>query len=421
MRKKIRWPVLAIAALPCLAWYLMDAEAAEGEAHKDWAQWLGPERNGQSRETGLLKAWPAEGPSEVWRIQGGEGFSGISIARGRIYTMFARGDDEFVVCLDAATGKELWRFRSDSNFPDHQGGNGPRSTPAVNGDQVFALSAHGKLYALNAASGTKQWGRDFVRQFGSHTPRWGFSSSPLVEGDLVLAEVGGQGESALVAFDRKNGHQVWSSQSDKPSYSSPIVFTAAGTRQVVFFTAEGPVALAPADGQLLWRYPWRTSYDVNAATPVFIAPDKVFISSGYDTGAALLKIKQGGTKVEKVWRNREMKNQMATSVRHGNHLYGFDDGTLKCIQVGNGETAWGKRGFGRGTLITADGHLLVLGEGGVLALVEATPAEYRERGRVEVLKGKCWTVPSLAGGKLYVRDEHEVVCLEVAASSPAAR
>ena len=408
----------AASILGLVAFATRAAADSEASASGDWPQWRGPERNGVSSVTGLLKSWSEKGPAVVWRIPGGEGFSGISIARGRAYTMFARGNTELVVCLDAATGKEVWRAQTGTNFRDRQGGNGPRSTPLVAGDQVFVLSANGTFYALEAKSGAVQWKSDFAQQFGSQAPRWGFSTSPLVEGDLVLVEAGGGGGKSLVAFARENGRVIWASQGDKPSYSSPLAITVGGMRQIVFFTAEGPVAVTPAEGRLLWRHTWHTSYDVNAATPVFVAPDRIFISSGYDKGAALLRIKAGGAGVEQVWQSRVMKNHMATSVLHQGHLYGFDAGTLKCIEAASGESAWRKRGLGKGSLILADGHLFVLGEGGDLALVEATPVEYREKGRVEVFKSKCWTAPSLSGGKLYLRDEREIVCLDVRVEAP---
>ena len=416
-KSKCGWALgLLLSAASILGLVTLGTRAAadpEAPESGDWPQWRGPERNGASGATELLKSWSEKGPAVVWRIQGGEGFSGISIARGHAYTMFARGNTELVVCLDAATGREVWRVQTGTNFQDPDGGNGPRSTPVVERGQVFALSAHGTFYALDAESGAVQWKYDFVEEFGSKAPRWGFSTSPLVEGDLVLVEAGGGGGKSLVAFAKKSGRVVWASQGDKPSYSSPLAITVGGMRQIVFFTAEGPVAVTPAEGRLLWRHTWHTSYDANVATPVFVAPDRIFISSGYDKGAALLQIKAGGAGVEQVWQSRVMKNHMATSVLYQGYLYGFDEGTLKCIEAGSGETAWRKRGFGKGTLILADGHLFVLGEGGDLALVEATPAEYRERSRVEVFKSKCWTAPSLSGGKLYLRDEREVVCLDV--------
>ena len=408
------WLPIGLFLVSSLAFGLKPGCAADQDS-TDWAQWLGPNRNGVSDETGLLRSWPDAGPGVLWRIRGGEGFSGISISQGLAYTMYGRGDDEFVVCLNASTGDEVWRFRSDSNLFEPQGGNGPRSTPAVDGDRVFVLSANGKLYGLNARTGAKLWEHDFVKRFGSRRPRWGFCSSPLVEGDLVMIEAGGTRGNSLLAFDKANGRLVWSSQRDKPGYSSPVAITAGGVRQVLFFTAGGLVSVSPKDGRPFWRYAWSTSYDVNAATPIFIPPDKVFISSGYGTGAAVLQIKEAGAgiRVAQVWKNREMKNHFPSSVLNGNYLYGFDNAILKCIDARTGEAVWRHRGFGKGTAIFADGHLIVLGEQGNLGLVEATPSGIHVKAEARAMNGRCWTVPALAGGRLYVRNEKEIACLDL--------
>jgi outer membrane protein assembly factor BamB len=380
----------------------------------DWPQYRGPNRDGVSSETGLLDQWSAGGPKELWRTSLGRGFSGISVSGGRIYTMFAEGSDEFVVCLDAATGQEIWRKGTGSNFKDRFG-DGPRSTPTVDGELVFALGAKGKLHALGATDGQPIWSRDLPGEFGAEIPRWGYSSAPLVDGKLLLVDVGGQGGSSIVAFDKKTGKEVWRSQSDKAGYSAPVVMTVSGRRQVVFFTGTTLVSLAPEDGTLLWRQAWKTSYDVNAATPIFIPPDKLFVSSGYDVGAAVYRVKMDGqqAEVQEVWRTREMKNKFSSSVLHEGHLYGFDEKTFKCIDAASGETKWKFRGLGHGSLIFADGHLVVLGDEGTLVLVEATAAAYREQGRAQIFDGKTWTVPTLSGGKLYLRDEKQLVSLDV--------
>jgi outer membrane protein assembly factor BamB len=380
----------------------------------DWPQYRGPNRDGVSSETGLLDQWSAGGPKELWRTSLGRGFSGISVSGGRIYTMFAEGSDEFVVCLDAATGQEIWRKGTGSNFNDRFG-DGPRSTPTVDGELVFALGAKGKLHALGATDGQPLWSRDLPGEFGAEIPRWGYSSAPLVDGKLLLVDVGGQGGSSIVAFDKKTGKEVWRSQNDKAGYSAPVVMTVSGRRQVVFFTGTTLVSLAPEDGTLLWRQAWKTSYDVNAATPIFIPPDKLFVSSGYDVGAAVYRVKMDGrqAEVQEVWRTREMKNKFSSSVLHEGHLYGFDEKTFKCIDAATGETKWKFRGLGHGSLIFADGHLVVLGDEGTLVLVEATAAAYREQGRAQIFDGKTWTVPTLSGGKLYLRDEKQLVSLDV--------
>ena len=397
----------------------------------EWPQWRGPNRDGISDEVGILKEWSPNGPKVLWKVPLGEGFSGISVSQGRVYTMFSEGNDEFVVCLDATDGGEIWRFRSDKNYHEGQGGNGPRATPTIDGDLLFTISAYGKLYALNAANGQELWSHDLQRKFGSDMPRWGFSTSPLVDGESLLVEVGGKGEKSIVAFDKKSSDVVWSSHKDKLGYSSPIAITVKGVRQIICFTGTKLVSVSPTDGTIYWKYPWKTGYDVNAATPVFIPPDKVFISSGYNKGAAVLQMRvfvspeddraatdqirenQGTVRIEEIWKNRKMKNQFASSVLHENYLYGFDNSILKCIEANTGEEQWKSRGFGKGSVILADGHLILLSDRGKLGLAEATPEGYIEKASAQVLSGLCWTAPTLASGKLYVRNEEEIACLDI--------
>jgi outer membrane protein assembly factor BamB len=388
------------------------------DANADWPQWRGPDRDGVSGETELLTSWPDSGPEVLWRVPLGEGYSSVSVAQGRVYTMSGEGPDEFVLCLDASSGAEIWRFRSDSKFSEAHG-NGPRSTPTVDGDRVFVLSTKGKLYALGAKNGEKLWQHDFRKQFGSSIPIWGFATSPLVENDLLVVEVGGEPGKSIVAFDKTSGAVVWTSHSDKPAYSSPIAVTLNGIRQIVFLTSKTLLSVAPADGQIYWQYDWPVHGGITVATPILIPTDKLFISSGYDTGAALVQVKESHGKfaVEEVWKSRVMKNHFNSSVRHENYLYGFDNFILKCIEASSGKEQWAKRGFEKGSLILADGHLIVLSEEGKLAVVEAVPAEYREKATFQVLEGTCWTPPTLDDGKLYVRSEKELACLDMTGPS----
>ena len=396
----------------------------------DWPQWRGPDKDGISRETGLLKEWHDGGPQVLWRVSLGEGFSGISVVGGRVYTMFSEGDDEFVVCLNASNGEKIWRFRSDSNYLDSMGGNGPRATPTIDGEYLYTVTAQGKMYALNTASGEKVWSHDLQAEFGSTIPRWGVCTSPLVEGSLLLVEVGGKDGKSIVAFDKTNGDVVWSSHKDILGYSSPIAVTIGGIRQLIVFTGARLVSVSPENGQLYWTFPWQTEYDVNAATPVFIPPDKIFISSGYGKGAAVVQVtvvaslesSAGENEVDnssveisvvEIWKNEKMKNHFATSVLHGNYLYGFDNAILKCIDANTGSEKWKTRGYGKGTLMLADDHLIILSDRGKLGLAEATPSAYNEVASAEVLSGLCWTVPTLANGRLYARNEKEMVCLNM--------
>ncbi len=380
----------------------------------DWPAYRGPNSDGVSTETGLLKSWPEAGPQQLWKAELGDGYSAVSVSAGRVYTMFGDGKDEYTVAFDAATGKQLWRFRTDEDRPDNFG-NGPRSTPLIEGERVFVVSALGRLYALNSQSGEVLWEVNLVAKFGAKVPTWGVSVSPLIEGDLLLIDAGGREGHSLLAFNKKTGSLKWASQTDIPGYSTPLAFTAAGQRQVVFFTGSGLVSVDPASGKPLWRESWETSYDVNAAMPIFIAPDKIFVSSGYDVGAAVFQIKKQGDTVEsvEVWRSRVMKNQFNSSVLVDGFLYGFDGSTLKCVEAATGSERWKQRGFEKGSLIYADGHLIVLSERGVLALVEATPESYKEKARTEVFKTKTWTMPTLADGRLYLRSEKQLVVLDL--------
>ncbi|HKI03838.1 MAG TPA: PQQ-binding-like beta-propeller repeat protein [Thermoanaerobaculia bacterium] len=379
----------------------------------DWPQFRGPNRDGISPETAVLKSWPASGPKVLWKVPLGEGYSQVVSAKGRLFTLAGQGGDEVAAALDAATGKQVWRVRIDRKYESGQG-NGPRSTPTVDGDLVYVLSASGKLAALRTANGQVAWQHDLRGEYGANPPGWGVSTSPLVEGNLLVVNVGGTGNKSIVAFDKTSGKPVWTSQNDGAGYSAPIAITVRGVRQIIVFTADAIVSVSPKDGKLFWRSPWKTDYDVNAATPVFFPPDKLFVSSGYGTGSTLFQIRagDGGASAVEVWKSRGMKNQFSSSVLHNGILYGFDDGTLKAMEAGTGKERWKQRGFGHGSLILAGGHLIVLSDRGKLALLPATPEEYRELGSAQVLDGKCWTSPSLADGRLYVRNEEQLIALD---------
>jgi outer membrane protein assembly factor BamB len=380
----------------------------------DWPQYRGLNRDGISKETAILKAWPATGPAVVWKSPIGEAYSGLAVVGNRLYTMDSKGQDEFVLCMDATSGKEIWRYRNDSNFVNDQG-NGPRATPTVEGDVLYAFGAQGVLSALNTKDGSKIWVHDVKKDLGGKVPIWGYSSSPLIEGELLILPIGGGDNNAVVAFNKKTGAIAWRSQGDEPGYSSAIAATIKGVRQILVFSGTKLLSVSPADGKLLWDYPWKTDWFVNAAIPIFIPEDKIFISTAYDHGAALLKVNVAGGKhsVQEVWLSKSMRNHFNTSVLHNGSIYGFDNAVLKCIDAATGEDKWQKSGVGRGSLLLADGHLIVLSERGRLLLVQATPAEYKEIASAEVLQGKCWTMPTLVNGKLYVRNQKEMACLSL--------
>ena len=392
------------------------AVAQPGDGSTEWPQWRGPNRDGMSALAPLNKEWTEKGPPQVWRHSLGAGFSGISITGSRLYTMYSKGTNEYVVCLNAADGGERWKVRTGATFMESHG-NGPRCTPTVHGDRLYTMGASGELFALDATTGKIIWKRNLRMEFGSKRPTWGFTSSPLIEGNLLLIEAGGSNDRALMAFDKDTGELVWGSGKDPIGYSSPIAVNAVGGRQILFFTGAALVSLDPSSGEPNWRYEWPNS--INPAMPVFIAPDRVFVSSSYGIGGAMVQITQADTGMgaTELWFTKKMKNHFNSSVYHQGMLYGFDNAILTCIDAKTGAVMWKTREYGKGSLIYADGHLIVLGEAGKLAIVEANPDAHVEVGSAQVLSGRCWTAPSLANGRLYLRNLEEIVALDMEGKS----
>jgi len=395
----------------------------------DWPQWRGCNRDGLSLETGLCKTWPMDGPPTLWRKSIGRGFSTVVVVGSRLYTMDeetvmdeapaakSSSPNEGVRCLDAQTGNERWRFRSPVSYVERFG-SGPRSTPAVDEDRVYAVGPTGLLYSLNAESGELLWQHNLMAEFHGRPARYGVAFSPLVEGDLVVTTPGGPDGNAVVAFNKHTGAIEWKALDDPMGYSSPMAVTLAGIRQLLILTNTALVSLSPVDGRIYWRYPWETADGFNIATPLTFG-DCVFISSGYSKGCALLEVNgeaDGSLQVYRVYEHNRMRNHFASSVRLGDFLFGFDQTDLVCMEMRTGRIVWrekGFRSFGKGTLLIADGQLIVMGELGKLSLAEATPEGYHEKSSFQVSRNKCWTVPIVARGKLYVRTESEIICLDL--------
>ena len=381
-------------------------------ADAEWPQFRGPQRNGTSEEDGLGKEWPEEGPEVLWRKSIGDGFSEITIAGGRLFVLTADEESEVAVALEDPSGKEIWRTVLGPRF-DEEFGDGPRATPVYDDGILYTLTSQGKVGALNAADGKPIWSVDLVEDYGSKVPRRGFAASPLVEGDQLIIEAGGAGGKAFLALDRKSGKERWGAGEGAAGYSSGIVATIDGVRQIIFArTAGGEIISLLPSGKVHWRHPWKAG---PIATPIFVPPNRIFASAARDTGSILLEITttDGKARADEVWVTRFMKNHFSSSVIVGNHIYGFDNATLRCISLDSGERLWARRGFGKGSLIVAGGMLYVLSDTGVLALIEATPEEYREAARFQALTGKAWTAPALANGRLYVRDQDEMLCLDL--------
>ena len=386
---------------------LIAAVAAQAD---DWPQWRGPARTGISAEKGWQTQWPADGPKQVWTASLGVGWSSFSVANGRVFTMGNENEVDKVYCFDALTGKPLWTHSYDCSSKDPNGYPGTRCTPTVDGDLIYTVSRQGHFFCLVAKTGAVKWSKDFKKDFGSKPPTWGFSGSPLIEKDWVLYEVGASNAS-VVAFDKKTGDVVWKAGDDEPGYSSFLAFNLGGETCFPQFSKDQIIGRRMKDGKELWRHPWKTSYGVNAATPV-IDGDTMFVSSGYNFGCALLQM--SGDSVKEVWRNKAMRNHVNSCILLDGYLYGFDESKLKCIELKSGEEKWAVDQYGKGSLTLAGDTFIIYSGGGRLATAKLTPDGCKEISGFQALKDKdTWAAPVLANGKLYVRTRNQMACLDV--------
>ena len=407
-------PLLAAAALCALALVCMAARPT------DWPGWRGPNRDGSSRETGLLKQWPEQGPAVVWKVETvGEAYSSIAVADGRIFTQGNIDGQGRIICLDEKTGKTLWSVRhpAEKKAFTHGRGNGARGTPTVDGRLVYAESGGGALVCLEAATGNEVWSLHLVDDLGGARPGWGFSESPLVDGDQLIVTPGGR-EGTLAALDKRTGQVIWRSTdvTDRAHYSSPIVADVHGVRQYIQFTARRVVGIEAATGRLLWDYSGSANRTANVCTPICQGP-YVFTSSAYGTGGGLVKLTRDGDRwnAEEVYFERAMANHHGGIVLVDGKMYGFGSGGLICMDFLSGEILWRNRSVGKGSLCHADGHLYCLSERNRMALVEANPDRYVEKGRFELPDSgrPSWAHPVVAGGRLYIRDQNSLTAYNI--------
>jgi outer membrane protein assembly factor BamB len=388
----------------------------------DWPQFLGPNRNGISAETGLIETWPADGPKEVWRVPGGVGMSGLAIKEGKLLTLVQREGQQWVVAHDAKTGKELWQSPLGSEY-ENQMGNGPRATPTIAGDRAFVFSGEGILAAFALADGKLIWSHNVVKELKGKEADYGMACSPLVAAENVIV-IAGAPNAAVAAYNAKSGKLAWTAGEDPAGYSSPTLLKLGGQEQIVAYTGTSAIGLSPQGGSLLWRFPYETDFNCNIATPLAV-DGKVFISSGENHGSALLALKPAGKTfdAEEAWASQGassvLRNEWQTSILLDGHLYGFDNvGSagpvthLTCINAATGKRVWQQARFGKGNLIAADGKLFCSTMKGELVVVRATPDKYDEIGRATVI-GTTRQAPALANGLLYLRDDKEIVCLDV--------
>jgi outer membrane protein assembly factor BamB len=415
---KIVSKLLALLALACCA------QPAFCGGSFDWPQWRGPDRTDVSKETGLLKAWPEGGPKRVWLFEkAGHGYSGPAIAAGKLFIMGTRDEAECVLALDASTGKELWAAKVGSIFKERRG-DGPRGTPTIDTDRVYAMSGQGQLACLSVSDGKVLWEQSMT-ELGGKKPNWGYTESPLVDGHQVVCTPGGA-KGALAALDKQTGKLLWQSKefTDPAQYASMVVADLHGTRQYIQLTMQSLVGIAAKDGKLLWKSSWPGRTAV-IPTPI-LRDGLVYITSGYGVGCKLVKI-GAGHKVSDVYENKVMKNHHGGVILVGDYLYGYSDGSgWVCQNFATGEEVWSERtALGKGAIACADGMLYCLDEGtGVVALIEASPKGWKECGRFKLdpqtkkrsPQGRIWTHPVISQGKLYLRDQDLIHCYDVKGS-----
>jgi outer membrane protein assembly factor BamB len=382
----------------------------------DWPRWRGPDLNGISQEKGWTTLWPAEGPRQLWKTSVGTGFSSVAIARERAFTLGNTNGLDTVYCFDAGTGKELWKYSYPCSLDAKYYEGGPGSTPTVEGDNIFTLSKHAQLFGFEAAGGKLLWQRNLMDELGVKKPEWGFAGSPLVEGNLLLLNVGDAG----TAVDKTTGKLVWTSGKDAAGYATPVPFTQAGQRCVAIFSGKALVGVRVKDGKPLWVHPWVERWSINIAEPI-IAGDKLFIST-FGRGCALLQLTSARPKV--VWENKNMANHFNSCVLVNGCIYGINGNTdqpekdLRCLELASGAVKWQYQGVGLGSLMVADGKLIVLSDRGELIVAEATSAGFKPLARAQVLGDKCWTPPVLANGRIYCRNASgTLICLDVRPSA----
>jgi outer membrane protein assembly factor BamB len=357
--------------------------------------------------------WPSNGPPLVWKVKGlGDGYSSLAISKGRIYTQGQRGNGEFVIALDVKTGNKLWEVSTGSAFSNDRG-DGPRGTPTVDGDRLYVVTGSGNLFCLDVATGKTQWSQDMVKDYRGSIPHWGYSESPLVDGNRLIVMPGGR-EASLVSLDKMTGKVQWKAGSDSAGYSSAIVADVAGVRQVIALSGESAFGVQENTGEVLWHYNRISNRTANIATPIY-HDGSVFLSTNYGTGCALLKL--GPKNMTEVYFNRDMMNHYSSSVLVGNTLYGYNNQFLTAMDFATGKMLWRDRSVGKGSVAFADKHIYALGEDGVMGLVAADPAGYKEISRFSFNKGglPTWSPPVISDAKLYLRDQDNLYCHDVKA------
>jgi outer membrane protein assembly factor BamB len=399
----------------------------------EWRQWGGPQRNFHSPVTGLADSWPESGPPVLWSRPLGVGHSTIVVDDGRLFTMYRVGGagrngpwapEEFVIAMDAASGKTLWEYKYPSQPMNFSYGAGPHSTPTVVGDRVFATGTNKQIHAFNKRTGEVLWSIDLVKQYGAppalvRAPvKAGYACSLLAYNDTLICQVGGPGQ-AVMAFRQSDGSVAWKSGDFLVSEASPILINVDGEEQVVIFAGQAVHGLAPATGQILWSHPHDTDSDMNNSTPIWGADNMLIVSSAYNQGTRAIRLsrKEGKTVVEPLWFSNRLRLMFANALRLGDHIYGsngdFGPSFVTAVNVKTGETVWQERGFGRSSFLSADGKVIIIDEDGDLVLARLSPEKMTVLAQAPIFKTMSWTAPTLVGTTLYARDREKILALDL--------
>lgn len=388
----------------------------------DWPQFLGPNRNAISSESGLLESFPAAGPTIRWRVPGGVGMSAVVVQEDYAITTCNADGKQWLVALDTANGKEKWKSEMGAAYENSMG-DGPRATPTIAAGKVYAYSGEGILIATDLKSGKLIWRKNVMQELSSEPSEYGMSSSPLVVDHRIIVHAGGV-DGAVVAFSTEDGKLLWQSGSGHAGYSSPALLNVAGSEQVVSITGTAVMGIDPATGKVHWTYPFETDYGCNTASPVSVAGG-VFISAGENHGSVLLDVKSTNGKyiVSERWKSLDsksvMRNEWQTSIVIGDYLYGFDNvgaagpvSHFSCIEAKTGKPVWQQSRFGKGNLVYADGKFFLTTIEGELVIAKADAKGFQEISRAQLV-GKNRQTLSIANGYGYLRDDNEIVCIEL--------
>jgi outer membrane protein assembly factor BamB len=385
-------------------------------AQVDWPGFRGPHRDGHYDETSIATNWPADGLRPLWKQPIGGGYASFAIAGGRAFTIEQRREQEAVTAYDVESGRELWATAYPAAFDEPLGGEGPRATPFFDEGRVYSLGAMGDLLCLDAASGKVIWRLNILADNQADLLSYGMASSPLVVGDKVIVQAGGSKGRSVVAYDKLRGIRLWSVLDDPATYSSPMFVELAGQEQLLVVTDHRAVGLQIQDGALLWSMPWIVKeHNRNNAQPVLLATNRFMLSGGYGTGSEAIEISR--TKAcfgaKPIWHNTSLKNKFTSSVFWQGFVYGLDEDILVCFDAQTGERKWKDGRYGYGQVVVADGYLIVLSGEGQLALVKASPDRYEELAHFQALEGKTWNHPALFGGKILVRNAVQMACFDL--------